>query len=129
MHREQIKILVLDDDFLNLEILIKNLEDAGFSKISDFDNGLSAWNFIENNFQNIDILILDKMMPEPDGLEILKRIKAKKELKHLPIIIQTGDAASDAVAECIKLGASSCITKPYKPETLVEQIGKALGQK
>src|SRR5438046_135725 len=84
-------VLAVDDDEINLMILIKNAQEAGYV-VKSFTSGEAAWDYITNHPQDVDLALLDKMMPGMSGLELLSRIKADNALKHIPVIIQTGDA-------------------------------------
>jgi CheY-like chemotaxis protein len=108
-------ILLVDDDELNLMILIKNAKAAGYT-VKPFEDSLQAWDYLQAHPAEIDIAVLDKMMPNLDGLEILRRMKQSNELKHIPVIMQTGDVSSSKMCEGLLLGAYYYLTKPFSPE-------------
>ncbi|MBN8828975.1 MAG: response regulator [Sphingobacteriia bacterium] len=78
--------------------------------------------YIFANSENIDIILLDLMMPEIDGIEVLKRLKNNNSTANIPVIIQTGIANPNATNQCMALGAKACITKPYFPKIITEAI-------
>lgn len=110
-------ILVLDDDEINLTILNKGVRDEGHNEMA-FLNSTEAWEFMKNNPEKVDIAILDKMMPEIDGIELLKRMKEHPDLCHIPVIIQTGDVGVEQMRDGLHNGAFYYLTKPYHPDIL-----------
>lgn len=124
---EEIKsrILVVDDEPFNLDILIEFLEDAGYETTSA-ENGLVAWNLLESSPERFDALLLDRMMPEMDGLEVLTRIKAHPILKTLPVIMQTAKAGKEDILEGLRAGAYYYLTKPFEKENLLAIVKTAV---
>jgi CheY-like chemotaxis protein len=110
-------ILVVDDDEFNLMILIKNAKAAGY-EVKPFDSGDLAWDYLQLHGDEIDIAVLDKMMPGLNGLELLKRIKSTENLKRMPVIMQTGDVGTAQMCEGLNNGAYYYLTKPFAPEVL-----------
>src|SRR5580692_5355279 len=91
-------VLAVDDDEINLMILIKTIQDAGYAAKS-FDSGAQAWDYVRDHADEIDMALLDKMMPGTNGMELLKLIKSEPKLKAMPVIIQTGDAGVTQMRE------------------------------
>jgi|GEM_PF-187123 len=120
-------ILAVDDDEINLMILTKCVQDAGFT-VKGFESGEAAWEFLHNNPTAIDIALLDKMMPGLNGVELLKRIKATRALRHIPVIIQTGDAGIVQMREGLESGAYYYLTKPFHPDILTAIIHSAASE-
>ena len=113
------KILVVDDDPINRKLIVKILSKKDFESI-EAGNGVEAFNVLANN--NIDIILLDVIMPVMNGIEFLKEIKTKPEYMNLPIIILTTDDSKKI--EALSLGANDVIIKPVSPVTLLETIEK-----
>lgn len=111
-------ILAVDDDDINLMILVKTAQDAGY-KVKPFTRGEEARNFLFSNPGVIDIALLDKMMPGVGGMDLLSDIKLHPDLKHIPVILQTGDVGVAQVCEGLENGAYYYLTKPFHPEILV----------
>lgn len=120
-------VLAVDDDDMNLMILSKSIEEAGFTAKS-FISSAMAWDYLVQNGEDVDIVLLDKMMPELDGLEMLKRIKRTKSLRHLPVILQTGDVGMNQMNEGLKNGAYYYLSKPFHPEILTSILHAAANE-
>ena len=108
-------VLAVDDDDINLMILGKNAQDAGYT-VKSFTSGETAWDFLSNNPDEVDIAVLDKMMPGMSGLELLRKIKTHPQLRRIPVIIQTGDVGVAQMHEGLAEGAYYYLTKPFHPE-------------
>jgi CheY-like chemotaxis protein len=81
-------ILVVDDELFNLEIIAEYLEDADYI-VDTAVNGTDAWELIKANPKKYHVVLLDRMMPDMDGLEILKRMKSDPTLQFIPVVLQT----------------------------------------
>lgn len=119
------RILVVDDEAFNLDIISEFLANTGY-ELSMAENGESAWTKLNAPDAAYDVVILDRMMPGLDGIELLKRIKSDPRLCHLPVIMQTGAAAPDQVREGLEAGAYYYLTKPFEPESLLSIVRTAL---
>ncbi|GAB6073917.1 response regulator [Nautilia lithotrophica] len=111
------KVLVVDDDPINRKLIVKILSKKGFEAI-EAGNGVEAFTALENN--DVDIILLDIVMPVMDGIEFLKEIKTKPTYINVPIIILTTDDSKKTQA--LALGANDVIIKPISPVTLLEKI-------
>jgi len=119
------RILVVDDEPLNLAILTEFLEDENYELVTR-GNGESAWTVLNETGQVFDLVILDRMMPQLDGLSLLKRIKGEERFRTMPVIMQTAAAAPEQVREGLQAGAYYYLTKPYEPEALLAIVREAL---
>lgn len=119
------RILVVDDEAFNLDIISEFLADTGY-ELSLAENGESAWAMLNAPDAAFDVIILDRMMPGLDGIELLRRIKSDPRLGILPVIMQTGAAAPDQVREGLEAGAYYYLTKPFEPESLLSIVRTAL---
>jgi len=117
-------VLVLDDDEINLMILTKNAQEAGYN-VKSFSSGDGAYDYLLNNPNEVDIAILDKMMPGINGLDLLKRIKNIDAMRHMPVILQTGDVGVAQMREGLESGAYYYLTKPFHPEILTAILHSA----
>ena len=113
------KILFIDDDPTILLISEIMLEDLGYDVITA-DGGVSGIELLKTNI--IDLVLLDLMIPDIYGLDVLKYIKEKEEFKNIPVIIQTGIKDSDEINKAYKLGASYVLLKPYNQKDLKDII-------
>ncbi|RLD13902.1 MAG: DNA-binding response regulator [Caldiserica bacterium] len=117
------KILIVDDEPDIVELVKINLEKNGFDVISSC-TGRGIFNLFKKF--SIDLVILDLMLPDIDGLEICKILKSENETKNIPIIMLTAkDTEIDKVLG-LELGADDYITKPFSPRELVARVRAVL---
>ena len=114
------KILFIDDDPTILLISEMMLKDLGYDVITA-DGGVSGIELLKTNI--IDLVLLDLMIPDIYGLDVLKYIKEKEEFKNIPVIIQTGIKDSDEINKAYKLGVAYVLLKPYNQKDLKDIIG------
>lgn len=112
------KILLVDDDESLHPLFKKAFSDFKETEVITASSSKEAFKIIENG--SIDLLILDLMMPEINGIEILKTLKNQKN--QIPIIFLTGISKSDEIKELMDLGAKGVISKPFKIGLLAGQI-------
>lgn len=115
------RVLVIDDDPTIARIAKLTLKNQGYDVViaEDTKSGLK-----ELFQETTDLLLLDYMLPEQNGLAFLKDIRAEPELRHLPVIMLTTIGSSDVVQAAKLLGANDFITKPFTLETLVERVSR-----
>lgn len=118
-------ILVADDEPSNLEIIREYLEDQNYSLVMAED-GAIAWDLLEKDPDKYDAVLLDRMMPNMDGMEVLARIKAHSILQTLPVIIQTARAAKEDILEGLQSGAYYYLTKPFEQDMLLSILHTAV---
>jgi two-component system sensor histidine kinase/response regulator len=108
-------ILIVDDNLKNLELAATFLNTEGY-QLSLAQESNSAISLMEQNLP--DLVLLDIMMPEMDGLELCRYIKSKENLKEIPVIFLTGKAETEDLAAGFAAGGVDYITKPFKSEEL-----------
>lgn len=106
------KILTVDDDPVCRRVLKEILLQDGEHQITEATGGDEAWALLDNPARYFDVVFLDVTMPEPDGLELLKRIRESAILKSLRIVMCTGASDKVTVTKVIQLGARHFIVKP-----------------
>ena len=119
------RLLVVDDEAVNLEIIAEYLE-AEACELTMAADGGQALELLRSGDADFDAVVLDRMMPGIDGLAVLREIKATPALRSLPVILQTAAAGREQVAEGLKLGAYYYLTKPYHRDALVAVVRAAL---
>ncbi|SFN87936.1 Histidine kinase-like ATPase domain-containing protein [Formivibrio citricus] len=120
------RVLVVDDEPFNLEILTEHLTDAGYQVVAARD-GEEAWETLQHDGASFDAVLLDRMMPRMDGMEVLARIRQHPEFINLPVIMQTAIGAAENVREGLAAGAYYYLVKPYQRDMLVAIVGAAVG--
>ncbi|MFV5699698.1 response regulator [Flavobacterium sp. ZT3R17] len=111
------KILLVDDDMRNVFALSKILQERGMEVIKS-ENGKNALEML-NVHSDIEMVLMDIMMPEMDGYEAMKRIRSQIKFRNLPVIALTAKAMKDDKQKCIDAGANDYITKPIDVERLL----------
>lgn len=120
------RLLVVDDEPFNLEIIAEHLDGAGYELVTAND-GQEAWELLQNAREDeFDALILDRMMPRMDGLTLLKLVKQEARFRQVPVIMQTAAASKEQVMEGIQNGAYYYLTKPFDGEVLATIVRAAL---
>ena len=127
MLSEDCEILVVDDIEENRYTLERRLERDGYKHITLTDSGANALNLI--NEHQFDLVLLDLMMPEISGLDVLKSLKSDPLNRHIPIIMVTAADEIETAAECISLGADDYITKPFNATLLRARVAASLEKK
>jgi CheY-like chemotaxis protein/anti-sigma regulatory factor (Ser/Thr protein kinase) len=118
------RLLVVDDEELNREIIREYLDEED-CELVEAEDGERALELLARP-ERFDAVLLDRMMPGIDGLEVLQQMKKDARLADLPVIVQTAAAAHDQVAEGLRLGAYYYLTKPYHRDALVAVVHAAL---
>jgi DNA-binding response OmpR family regulator len=121
-------ILIVDDEPFNLDIIKEFLDDENYDLFSAI-NGEDAWNQLETNPDKFDVILLDRMMPKLDGMQVLSRIKAHPLLKSTPVILQTAKSSQQDIIEGMKSGAYYYLTKPFDDEMLCSIVRTAIEDK
>ncbi len=112
-------ILVVDDEPDILELIIYNLEQHGHTVISA-SNGAKALELAKSRLP--DLIVLDVMMPEINGVEVAKRLRAQTETAAMPIIMLTARSEESNELEGLDAGADDYITKPFSMQVLLARI-------
>jgi DNA-binding response OmpR family regulator len=113
------RILVVDDDPDIFEIVQVNLEGAGFDVIGA-SNGVEALRRIRRD--NADLVVLDVLMPEMDGWEVLREVEADPRTAGVPVIMLTCKSEDSDILRGLEEGAVEYVTKPFYPENLIASV-------
>jgi len=125
MTQRPITLLAVDDEPLNLEVIEEYLEGNNY-RIVLADSGDAAWEKLQADPEGYDAVILDRMMPGMDGMEVLRRIKQDPQLKLLPVIMQTAATSPSQMAEGLEAGAYYYLAKPFDPLVMRTVVATAL---
>ena len=119
-------LLVVDDNEMNREVLSRRLQREGHT-VAVAESGPQSLEMIEAN--SFDLVLLDIMMPDMDGYQVLERLKSDDVLRHIPVIMLSALDEIDSVVRCIELGAEDYLSKPFNPVLLRARIGACLEKK
>ncbi len=120
------RILVTDDDAGNRDMLIRRLRRHGY-EVGAAESGMQALQLLRNG--TFDLLLLDLLMPEMDGHQVLAELKRDPALCDLPVIMLSALDQETEIARCIEMGADDYLTKPFNPVFLRARIGACLEKK
>jgi len=116
-----ITVLVVDDEPSNID-LIKGVLSEGV-KVKAATNGTLAIK-IAQKVPPPDIILLDVMMPEMDGHEVCRRLKADPATSNIPVVFLSGNDSADEIKTGMEMGALAYLSKPVNPDALREVLGK-----
>ena len=112
--------LIVDDVEDNLVALTMRLELSGYDNVSTASNGREALALMRE--RKFDLVLLDIMMPEMDGYQVLEEMKVDTELRDIPVIMISAVEDLDSVVRCIELGAADYLSKPFNPTLLKARL-------
>lgn len=113
------KVLIIDDEMHIVELLRFNLEISGYKTIYSYD-GFDG--FIKAKEEKPDLILLDWMLPNISGIEVLNKIRQDADLKKIPVIMLTAKNMEDDKVEGLEVGADDYITKPFSIKELLARI-------
>ena len=120
------QILVVDDNESNRDMLSRRLIHEGYA-VRVAANGQDALQLLKT--ESVDLMLLDVMMPEMDGYEVLKKLKADNLWHDIPVIMISALDQLEGIVRCIELGAEDYVAKPFNPVFLRARIGAGLEKK
>ncbi len=118
-------ILVIDDEPHNLRALKLDLEDSGYTVITAED-GIDGWEQLHKHLDGLKVILLDRMMPNMDGMEFMKKFKQDENVSNIPVIMQTAAAQKEQVVQGIEAGVYYYLTKPYEKEMMLSIVQAAI---
>ena len=118
------KILVLDDEPYNVMVVRKYLRDAGFSNVVTISDSSQAMRTIRKEMPRL--LVLDIVMPQVSGLDILRLLQADEALHYLPVLILTATTDANTKKTALDLGATDFLFKPVDPNDLLPRVRNTL---
>jgi DNA-binding response OmpR family regulator len=120
------KVYVIEDDPALRALLETTLARGGY-EVSLAAHGLDALLQIDRAQPKPHLLIVDIMLPELDGLTLVRALKKKPETKNIPVIFLTAKADARTIAEGISVGAKFYVTKPFALDDLMSKVRRAIG--
>jgi CheY-like chemotaxis protein len=117
-------IYIADDDVDDLQLIQFCLKTAGYSRVTVFKSGSDLLNhlYASKPEELPDLIISDLNMPRISGIQLIKTLKGKEDLKHIPVYIITTDESINTQKECKKHGAIGCFTKPCELNCFVSLL-------
>jgi diguanylate cyclase (GGDEF)-like protein/PAS domain S-box-containing protein len=119
-------LLVVDDDEMNRDVLRRRLELEGY-EVQSADGGAQGLELLGR--EAVDLVLLDVMMPELDGIQVLKKIRETRTATELPVIMVTAKDDSEEVVEAFRAGANDYVTKPVDLPVALARIGVQISHK
>ena len=120
-------LLVADDNEDNRYTLRQRLIREGYDNIIEAANGSDALKLLRSN--DVDLVLLDVLMPEMDGYQVLEQMRADSRLRNIPVIMNSAVSEIDSVVRCIEAGADDYLAKPYNLVLLRARIRASLEKK
>ncbi|PAF49579.1 two-component system response regulator [Helicobacter sp. 12S02232-10] len=120
------KLLVVDDSSTMRRIIKNTLQRLGYEDILEAEHGVEAWGLLDST-EDIKVLITDWNMPEMNGLELVKKVRADQRYTDIPIIMVTTEGGKAEVITALKAGVNNYIVKPFTPQVLKEKLEVVLG--
>ena len=124
MTRNDLIVLAVDDDMINLKLLKSMLKKSGrVVEVIEAKNGADAIGVLKSR-NDIDLILLDIIMPIMGGIEMLKVVRADDSLRQLPIIVLTTDETKKS--EALEFGANGFLMKPIRSDDLIKKIATVI---
>ena len=119
-----IKFLIVDD-FSTMRRIVRNLlKELGYTNADEAEDGVAALAKLKGG--GFEFVVSDLNMPNMNGFELLRQIRADDTLKHLPVLLVTAEAKKEDIVTAAQIGASGYIVKPFTKATLEEKLNKIL---
>jgi two-component system, cell cycle response regulator len=122
-----IKLLAVDDNPTALRLLEAMLVQSRY-EVATATNGRDALQYISSHYEEIETVLLDRMMPGMDGIEVCAALKTDPRLRDIPVIMQTAADRPEEISEGIQAGVFYYLTKPLDKKTLLSVVSAAVKQ-
>jgi DNA-binding NtrC family response regulator/polyferredoxin len=119
-------LLVADDNGVDRDLLVRRLKREGYA-VTEAENGLQALELIKET--NPDLVLLDVLMPEMNGFQVLDQLKSGRGLRSIPVIMLSSWDEAESVARCLEAGAEDYLAKPVNPVVLLSRIKGCIERK
>jgi two-component system, chemotaxis family, chemotaxis protein CheY len=124
MSTAELKFLIVDD-FATMRRIVRNLlKELGHQNADEAEDGEAALRKLKGG--GFDFVVSDVNMPNMNGFDLLRKIRADEALKGLPVLMVTAEAKKEDIITAAQAGASGYIVKPFTKATLEEKLGKIL---
>jgi len=120
-------IMIVEDDSFVVDIYRKKLQEEGFA-VSEASDGKDAWEKLQDKSFRPDLILLDIIMPQMNGLDLLKKIRADEEIRKIPVILLTNMSQKEDIDTGLGLGAKDYLIKShFTPGEVLSKIKSVLG--
>lgn len=128
---DNLHFLVVDDFSTMRRIIINLLKELGYTKVSEAEDGEQALKFLQSKdaIFPVNFVVTDWNMPLMDGLTLLQSIRARADLKDLPVLMVTAEAKKENIIAAAQAGADGYIVKPFNAATLKEKLDRILSKR
>ena len=127
VNKAEAALLVVDDNEDNRYALTRRLAREGYANVATAVDGRQALELLHS--KPFDLVLLDIMMPNVNGYEVLAQMKQDDKLRHIPVIMISAVDDMESVIRCIELGAEDYLPKPFNPTLLRARVGASLERK
>jgi adenylate cyclase len=124
MSEKALHVLVVDDDMMARMTAVKCLKQQGHSA-DTAEGGAQALEALRT--RDFDLILLDLLMPDVDGVDVLRQLKADAGLRNTPVIMISGTDEAERLEKCIEMGAADHLAKPLDPALLATKISALVG--
>ncbi len=123
MTENALHILVVDDDMLARMTAVQCVKQGGHTA-NMAEGGAAAMKMLQS--EGYDLVLLDLLMPNVDGFEVLRQIRENPQIRDVPVIMVSGSGGPDSMARCVEMGACGYLPKPLDPDLLTIEITRCL---
>lgn len=121
------RVLIVDDEVLNIKVVTRYLEREGLQNVASTTDPRATLSMIAS--YRPDVVLLDVMMPEINGIDVLRTIREQADLRLMPVLILTADSTTETKQKCLELGATDFLQKPVDPTDLIPRVRNAIAVK
>ena len=123
----KMKILIVDDSSVMRKV-IKAAADVLDLETEEAQDGIEALNILEENYSDIDLVLLDWNMPGKTGFEVLQEIKENVDYKNIPVMMVTTEGHKTSIVAAVRAGADNYLVKPFTVDELESKIVECIGK-
>lgn len=121
------KFLVVDDSSTMRRIVTNTLARLNYKEVVQAEDGLDAWNKLQQ-MDTVSAILTDWNMPNMNGLEFVKKVRADKKYEDVPIVMITTEGGKTEVITALKAGVNNYVVKPFTPQVLKDKLSDLFGE-
>jgi two-component system chemotaxis response regulator CheY len=120
------RAIVVDDSKAMRSVLRRMLAECGVEAIGEADNGRAALTLLRE-YDDLDLALVDRNMPEMDGLEFVREVRADASLAGITIVMVTSETSAESIGEALDSGVDEYLMKPFTTEALAQKLALVAG--